>query len=218
MKLPLAHYAFSSCNLYRTFPSLNEGLPFTTLLSPHPELFQCNATDGLSLDVGVPPPNRRTSPMSFLEGESSLAMLQEQSNTSLGWTFAMWFTPGLGGNSGFDPIFTIGALESPDFFSNPDMASDDDELPWDDDFYDPPPKDGGCGGYDFQIALFKRDVAVSYTQGQDSLYCQSLGTWKASIDGLTHVAFTLTPERLVLSFEDQMPVRAQQVSNGLSLT
>jgi Concanavalin A-like lectin/glucanases superfamily len=45
--------------------------------------------------------------------------------------------------------------------------------------------------YDFQIALLKRDVIATYTEGQESPVCQSLRTWKASIDGLTHVAVTL---------------------------
>jgi hypothetical protein len=149
MKLPLAHYAFSSCNLYRTFPSLNDGLPVTTLSSSRPELIKCDPTDGLSLDADLL--LSQPDSLSYLEGQSSLANLQEQSNTSLGWTFATWFTPGLRGaaqgTSPLDPIFTIGAFERPISPQSAWPDDDDDDLSAsDDDSFIPPPNGWGCLG------------------------------------------------------------------------
>jgi hypothetical protein len=173
MKLPLAHYAFSSCNLYRTFPSLNEGFPFQTLVSSRPELLKCNPTDGLSLDDDALALNTPNYPIAYLESQSSLAILKDreiQNNTSLGWTFATWFTPGRKGAGYADPIFTIGDLEKPD------LRLDDAEV-----FSQYP----GCLGYDFQIALIKRDVLVSYTEGQECMFARPD---IAPIEGPTHVA------------------------------
>lgn len=176
---PIERYSLTSCDIFRTFPSLSEFSYLGSLLSSHPELLKCDTCGGVRVDLKVllisqqkvhpPPPVLLATP-------STLANLQEHmlEINATGFAAAAWFTPSLKNRAPIQPIVTIGGKKPPNLL---------------DDLVTP-----GCPGYDFQIAQFQGSILVSFTDGDPARNCIYIRAYDAPLTNVTvptHVAVTI---------------------------
>lgn len=216
MNLTLAaRFAFTACDIYRTFPSIvssevsNQSLySFGPLVASHPEHLQCIRSQGLGVDLELVTMNATSTTNAsivFLESQlNSLQMdmqdrkdmMESDSLPTSGWTFATWISPSLNTHGRVEPIITIA--------HHPKRGSTESES----DEY-------SCLGYGFQMAQIHNAIQVSFTDGGVAgglRQCRYLRTMNVlPVDGkvLTHVVVTID------SFETRIYINGSPANNGL---
>jgi Concanavalin A-like lectin/glucanases superfamily len=201
---PIERYSLSSCDLYRTFPSLNQASFTGPLDSPHPELLKCDPSGGVSIDLDLISGNstEQDDDALLLKNRSNLTafeqleqhweeinaapqppmLLESRSNlTALQQHWNESNHTGLTIAAWFTPSLTLYDDAQPIFTIGG-------KVPFDLSSGDVPP---GCPGHDFQIYQQRMNVLVSYSNSEAE--CSYIG--QTDIRRLraipTHIAVTI---------------------------
>ena len=158
---PIERYALTSCDLYRTVPSLIIPSFSGSLVSLLPERLECETSKGMhksSDDEFGSFASSKWQYLPLLESEALESLQESLTNNTSGFALATWFMPAPEAEAAdiyqMQPIVTLGTQAPP---NSPD------------DMYGP-----GCPGYDLQIMQFQRKIHISYADGDPGRSCRYL--------------------------------------------